>query len=76
MSDPIKHECGIALIRLRKKLSHFHIQKEDSLWGFRKLLLMMEKQRPNNSNNERIQNARKIILRNVRSILWNIILSI
>ncbi len=44
MSDPIHHECGIALIRMLKKPSYFQDQLGDALWGFRKLLLLMEKQ--------------------------------
>lgn len=45
MSDAIKHECGIALIRLRKPLD-FYIQKYGTpTYGLDKLLLLMEKQR-------------------------------
>jgi len=44
MSDPIKHECGIALIRLRKPLSHFQEKYGSPVWGLLKLFLMMEKQ--------------------------------
>lgn len=45
MSDAIKHECGIALIRLLKPLD-FYIQKYGSpTYGLDKLLLLMEKQR-------------------------------
>lgn len=44
MSDAIKHECGIALIRLRKPLSHFQQRYGTSLYGLNKLYLLMEKQ--------------------------------
>jgi len=45
MSDVIKHECGIALIRLRKPLS-FYIEKYGSAtYAARKLFLLMEKQK-------------------------------
>ncbi len=44
MSDPIKHECGLAFIRLRKPLSHYHQQYGTVLWGLNKLYLLMEKQ--------------------------------
>ncbi|MEO7984434.1 MAG: amidophosphoribosyltransferase [Bacteroidota bacterium] len=44
MSDPIKHECGLAFIRLRKPLSYYHQQYGTVLWGLNKLYLLMEKQ--------------------------------
>jgi amidophosphoribosyltransferase len=44
MSDIIKHECGIALIRLRKPLNYY-IEKYGSLtYAMGKLYLLMEKQ--------------------------------
>ncbi len=44
MSDSIKHECGIAFIRLRKPLD-FYLQKYGTaLYGLNKLYLLMEKQ--------------------------------
>src|SRR5687767_130821 len=44
MSDEIKHECGLAFIRLRKSFSHY-LQKHNSvLYGLNKLYLLMEKQ--------------------------------
>lgn len=44
MSDPIKHECGLAFIRLRKSFSHYHQKYGTVLWGLNKLYLLMEKQ--------------------------------
>jgi len=44
MSDPIQHECGIALIRLKKPLAHFQQKYGTPLYGFNKLFLLMEKQ--------------------------------
>lgn len=44
MSDPIKHECGIAVVRLRKPLSYYQDKYGTSLWGLNKLFLLMEKQ--------------------------------
>ncbi len=44
MSDPIKHECGLAFIRLRKRFSHYHKQYGSVMWGLNKLYLLMEKQ--------------------------------
>lgn len=44
MSERITHECGVALVRLLKPLSHFHEKYGTPLWGFTKLFLLMEKQ--------------------------------
>lgn len=44
MSDLLKHECGIAAVRLRKPLAYYHDRYGSSLWGFSKLFLLMEKQ--------------------------------
>jgi amidophosphoribosyltransferase len=44
MSDRIAHECGVALVRLKKPLGHFQEKYGSPLWGFTKLLLLMEKQ--------------------------------
>ncbi len=44
MSDEIKHECGLAYIRLRKPFSYY-LQKRGSVtYGLNKLYLLMEKQ--------------------------------
>lgn len=45
MSDFIGHECGLALIRLRRPLSHYREKYGDTAWGVRRLFLLMEKQR-------------------------------
>ena len=45
MSDFIKHECGIALIRLRKPLSYFIEKYGSPAYAARKLYLLMEKQK-------------------------------
>lgn len=44
MSDIIKHECGIALVRLLKPLDYYEQKYGTPLWGFQKLFLLMEKQ--------------------------------
>jgi len=44
MSDAIKHECGIALIRLRKDYQYYINKYGTPLYGINKLYLMMEKQ--------------------------------
>jgi len=44
MSENIKHECGIAFLRLRKPLEYY-VEKFGSWdWGLQKMYLMMEKQ--------------------------------
>lgn len=45
MSDFIKHECGIALIRLLKPLDYYLEKYGTALYGINKLHLLMEKQR-------------------------------
>ncbi len=44
MSDQIKHECGIALIRLLKPLSYYQEKYATWIYGLDKLYLMMQKQ--------------------------------
>ena len=44
MSDEIKHECGLAFIRLRKPFSYYQQQFGSVLYGLNKLYLLMEKQ--------------------------------
>ncbi|WP_373072887.1 amidophosphoribosyltransferase [Zeaxanthinibacter enoshimensis] len=44
MSDAIKHECGISLIRLRKPLEYYREKYGTAFYGVNKMYLMMEKQ--------------------------------
>jgi len=44
MSDQIKHECGFAIIRLRKPLEYYHMKYGSWMYGINKLCLLMEKQ--------------------------------
>jgi amidophosphoribosyltransferase len=44
MSDPIKHECGLAFVRLLKPFSHYQQKHGSALYGLNKLYLLMEKQ--------------------------------
>jgi amidophosphoribosyltransferase len=44
MSDSIKHECGIALLRLLKPISYYHEKYGTALYGLNKQYLLMEKQ--------------------------------
>ena len=44
MSDEIKHECGLAFIRLRKPFSYYQQKYGSVMYGLNKLYLLMEKQ--------------------------------
>jgi amidophosphoribosyltransferase len=44
MSDHLKHECGIALIRLLKPLEYYKEKYGTAFYGINKMYLMMEKQ--------------------------------
>jgi amidophosphoribosyltransferase len=44
MSEVLKHECGIALIRLRKPLGFYQEKYGSALYGLKRLYLLMEKQ--------------------------------
>lgn len=44
MSDAIKHECGIAMIHLKKDLHYFKEKYGTAMFGINKMYLMMEKQ--------------------------------
>ena len=45
MSDSIKHECGLALIRLLKPIEYYHKKYGTALYGLNKLQLLLQKQR-------------------------------
>ncbi len=45
MSDIIKHECGLALIRLLQPLEYYQKKYGSPLYGLHKLQLLMQKQR-------------------------------
>ena len=42
--EPLKHECGVAMVRLRKPLSYFQDKYGSWMYGLNKLYLMMEKE--------------------------------
>ena len=44
MSDAIKHECGISVIRLLKPLEYYKEKYGTAFYGVNKMYLMMEKQ--------------------------------
>ncbi len=45
MSDQIKHECGIALIRLLKPLQYYHDKYGSAFYGLNQLEVLLQKQR-------------------------------
>jgi len=53
MSDPIKHECGIAFVRLRKPLEYYVEKYGTAFYGLNKMYLLMEKQRNPRSRRRR-----------------------
>ncbi|MDO4695289.1 amidophosphoribosyltransferase [Porphyromonas sp.] len=42
--EPLKHECGIAVVRLRKPLEYYHQRYGTWMYGINKMYLLMEKQ--------------------------------
>ncbi len=44
MSDAIKHECGIALVRLKQPLQYYFDKYGSAFYGLKKMHLLMEKQ--------------------------------
>jgi amidophosphoribosyltransferase len=44
MSDALKHECGIALVRLLKPLEYYKEKYGSAFYGIQKMYLLMEKQ--------------------------------
>ena len=44
MSDALKHECGVALLRLSKEAAYYERKYETKSFGFQKVALMLEKQ--------------------------------
>ena len=44
MSDSLQHECGIAMLRLKKPLQHYIDKYGSAFYGLNKMYLLMEKQ--------------------------------
>ncbi len=44
MSDFLQHECGIAMLRLKKPLQHYVDKYGTPFYGLNKMYLLMEKQ--------------------------------
>jgi amidophosphoribosyltransferase len=58
MSDAIKHECGLAFIRLRKPFSYYLQQYGTVMYGLNKLYLLMEKQHNRGQDGAGIANVK------------------
>ncbi len=58
MSDFIKHECGIALIRLRKPLEYYIEKYGSPAYAARKMYLLMEKQKNRGQDGAGIANIK------------------
>jgi amidophosphoribosyltransferase len=58
MSDFIKHECGIALLRLRKPLSYYIDKYDTPTYAMNKLYLLMEKQHNRGHNGAGVANIK------------------
>lgn len=44
MMEVLKHECGVAMVRLLKPLEYYHVKYGSWMYGLNKLYLLMEKQ--------------------------------
>ena len=42
--EPLKHECGVAMVRLLRPLEHYQQKYGTWMYGLNKLYLLMEKQ--------------------------------
>src|SRR5213595_677065 len=77
MSDQIKHECGIALIRLLRPLPFYKEKYGTSFYGLNKLYLLMEKQHNRGQDGAGVVNIKldiepgKRYIRRYRSIAAN-----
>ena len=58
MSDLIKHECGIALLRLRKPLSYYIEKYGSPAYAMHKMYILMEKQKNRGQDGAGIANIK------------------
>ncbi|MDG2059916.1 MAG: amidophosphoribosyltransferase [Flavobacteriales bacterium] len=58
MSDPIKHECGVAMLRLLKPLDYYEKKYGTSFYGLNKMYLLMEKQHNRGQDGAGIANVK------------------
>ena len=58
MSDAIKHECGLAFVRLRKPLEYYVEKYGTAFYGLNRMYLLMEKQRNRGQDGAGIANIK------------------
>jgi len=58
MSEQIKHECGLAFVRLLKPLQYYQDKYNDPFYGLNKLQIMMQKQRNRGQDGAGIANIK------------------
>ena len=58
MSDSIKHECGVAMLRLLKPLDFYQKKYGTTLYGLNKMYLLMEKQHNRGQDGAGIANVK------------------
>ena len=58
MSDSIKHECGVAMLRLLKPLDYYQKKYGTSFYGLNKMYLLMEKQHNRGQDGAGIANVK------------------
>jgi amidophosphoribosyltransferase len=68
MSEQIKHECGIALLRLLKPLEYYQAKYGTSFYGLNKMHLMMQKQHNRGQDGAGIANIKLDIAPGVKYI--------
>ena len=68
MSDAIKHECGVAMLRLLKPLSFYQEKYGTSLYGLNKMYLLMEKQHNRGQDGVGLANVKLDVLPGKRYI--------
>ena len=68
MSDSIKHECGVAMLRLLKPLKYYQEKYGTSLYGLSKMYLLMEKQHNRGQDGVGLANVKLDVLAGKRYI--------
>ena len=68
MSDAIKHECGVAMLRLLKPLSFYQEKYGTCLYGLNKMYLLMEKQHNRGQDGVGLANVKLDVLPGKRYI--------
>lgn len=71
MSDAVKHECGIAVVRLLKPLDYYIKKYGTALYGINKMYLLMEKQHNRGQDGAGIANIKFNIAPGTRYISRN-----